>query len=79
MVKLQLHMPHHELSRLPKWFQALEGGIKVLNPLVSLSAIEAMIRCLMWESKHPIYNSLKGMIIQEKVNKVGVDYQRIAL
>ena len=51
----------------------------MLNPLVSLGAIEAMIVCLMWEAKHPIYSSLKGIIMVEKVNKVGVDYQKIAL
>lgn len=38
-----------------------------------------MIKCLMWENKHPIYNSFKLIIMQEKVNKVGTDYQKLAL
>ena len=79
IVKLQLHLPHQPLETLPKWFSALEGGIKVHSPLVSLAAIEAMIRCLMWEGRHPVYASMKSMMMQEKVNKVGVDYQKIAL
>jgi hypothetical protein len=48
MVKLQVHMPKEPCFSLPPWFVTLEGGIKVSNPLVSLSAIEAMIKCLMW-------------------------------
>jgi len=79
IVKLQIHLPREGSSTLPQWFVTLESSIKVANPLVSLSAIEAMIKCLTWENKHPIYNSFKTIIMQEKVNKVGTDYQKLAL
>ena len=79
MVGLQLHLPHKGCEALPKWFNTLEGAIKVSNPLVSLAAIEAMIRCLMWEDRHPIYSSFKGIIVQEKAHRKGTDYQRVAL
>ena len=79
MVGLQIHLPRQGCSALPKWFNTLEGCIKVGNPLVSLAAIEAMIKCLMWEERHPIYSSFKGIIVQEKANRKGTDYQRIAL
>lgn len=46
---------------------------------MSLAAIEAMIRCLMWEQKHPIYSCFKTIIMQEKANKRGTDYQKLAL
>lgn len=38
-----------------------------------------MIKILMWEQQHPIYNSLKLIIIQEKSKKIGNDYQKLAL
>ena len=38
-----------------------------------------MIRCLMSENKHPIYASFKTIIMQEKANKRGIDYQKLAL
>lgn len=79
IVGVQLHLPSAKCEALPKWFTTLEGGIKVSNPLVSLAAIEAMIRCLMWEDKHPIYSSFKAIIVQEKANKKGIDYQKLAL
>ena len=63
MAKLQIHLPPIEVSVLPRWFNILEGAIKVNNPIVSLASIEAMIKCLMWE----------------KVNKIGTDYQKLAL
>jgi hypothetical protein len=79
MAKLQIHLPPIEVSVLPRWFNILEGAIKVNNPIVSLASIEAMIKCLMWENKHPLYNSFKTIIMQEKVNKIGTDYQKLAL
>jgi hypothetical protein len=39
IVKLQLHLPKKALSSLPKWFETIEAGIKVNNPVISLSAI----------------------------------------
>jgi hypothetical protein len=38
-----------------------------------------MIKCLMWETKHPIFNGFKMVIMQEKSKKVGQDYQKLAL
>lgn len=48
VVRLQVHLPYEGCNALPKWFIIIEKGIKVSNPLISLSAIEAMIKCLMW-------------------------------
>jgi hypothetical protein len=33
----------------------------------------------MSEQKHPIYASFKTIIVQEKANKKGTDYQKLAL
>lgn len=33
----------------------------------------------MWEHQHPIYSTLKLIIVQEKSKKVGSDYQKLAL
>ena len=79
MVSLQIHLPPEECSHLPPWFSTLEGCIKVANPLISLSAIEAMMRCLMWEGRHPIYSSFKNVLLQEKAARKGTDYQKLAL
>jgi hypothetical protein len=79
MVSLQVHLPQEGCLQLPKWFGALEGGIKVANPLISLAAIEAMIRGLTWEHKHPLYASFKTILLQEKAARKGTDYQKLAL
>ena len=47
--------------------------------MVSLAAIEALIKCLMWEDKHPIYSSFKTVLMQEKATRRGTDYEKLAL
>ena len=79
LVQLQINLPKQSFQTLPKWFHTLEGAIKINNPLVSLSAIKSIIKCLTLEHKHPIYSSFKNIILQEKVNKVGTDYEKLAL
>ena len=64
IVKIQGHLPKVGITDLPQWFTTIEQGIKLSNPVVSLASIEAMIKILMWEHTHPIYNSLKMIIIQ---------------
>lgn len=49
MVKIQYHLPlNYAIKELPKWFSTIEYGIRVSSPAVSLAAIEAMIKCLMF-------------------------------
>jgi len=79
IVKIQFHLPKKPIGSLPPWFKTIENGIKVTNPGISLSAIEAMIKCLLLENKHPAYNSFKNLILAEKNKKVGNDYQKLAL
>lgn len=38
-----------------------------------------MIKCLMYEEKHPIYSQFKKFIIEDKNKKAGSDYQNLAL
>ena len=79
IVKIQGHLPKKGISELPQWFATVEQGIKLSNPVVSLASIEATVKILMWEQSHPIYNSLKLIIVQEKSKKIGNDYQKLAL
>ncbi len=57
----------------------MEYGIKASNPFISLAAIDAIIQCLLYENKHPIYSSFKEILLMEKSKKVGIDYQKLAL
>lgn len=79
IVKIQGHLPKKGINDLPAWFGTIEQGIRLSNPVVSLASIQAMIKILMWEQQHPIYSSLKLIVIQEKSKKVGNDYQKMAL
>ena len=63
MIKVQRSLPKEEVKVLPSWFEAIEIGIKLTNPVISLSAIEAMIFCLTSETIHPAYNSFKRLIV----------------
>ena len=67
------------MKELPKWFLTIEHGIRVSSPAVSLAAIDALIKCLMYEDRHPIYSQFKSLIVENKSNKLGSDYQRLAL
>ena len=67
------------MKELPKWFVTIEYGIRVNSPTISLAAIEAMIKCLMYETRHPIYSSFKAFIIEDKNKKSGNNYQHLAL
>ena len=79
ITKVQRSLPREEVKILPSWFDAIEVGIKLTNPVISLAAIEAMIFCLTSEAIHPAYNSFKRLIIAEKNKRVGSDYQKQAL
>ena len=80
MVKVQYHLPKDlELKELPRWFVTIELGIRVSSPSISLAAIEAMIKCLMYESRHPIYGRFKILILEDKNKKSSSDYQHLAL
>ena len=68
-----------QLEELPKWFSTIEYGIRVSSPAVSFAAIEAMIKCLMLEDKHPIYAQFKKFTLEDKNMKSGNDYQQLAL
>lgn len=49
MVKIQYHLPRdYVLKELPRWFNTIEYGIRVQSPAVSLAAIDAMIKCLLY-------------------------------
>lgn len=80
MVKVQYQLPRStKIDEIPRWFVTIEQGIRVSSPSISLSAIEAMIKCLMYEDRHPIYAQFKKFIMDDKNKKNGSDYQHLAL
>lgn len=79
ITKIQRHLPKVGVTTLPSWFESIESGIKIMNPVISLSAIEAMIYCLTAENVHPVYSSYRQLIVAERNRKVGNDYQKHAL
>jgi hypothetical protein len=46
ITKIQRHLPKVDAKTLPAWFETIESGIRIMNPVISLAAIEAMIYCL---------------------------------
>jgi hypothetical protein len=39
IVKIQGHLPRKAIHDLPHWFNTIEQGIKLSNPVVSLASI----------------------------------------
>lgn len=80
IIKILNHLPTDiQIKELPQWFSAIEYGIRVSSPSVSLAAIDSLIKCLLYSDRHPIYNQFKVRIMDDKSKKVGNDYQNLAL
>jgi hypothetical protein len=80
MVRIVNQLPlTHTLTELPKWFAAIEHGIRVSNPTISLAAIDSLIRCLLLSEQHPVYMQCKVLIVGDKNKNSGIDYQSLAL
>lgn len=48
MVKILNHLPlDYDAKDLPVWFAAIENGIRVSSPSISLAAIDSLIKCLL--------------------------------
>ncbi len=48
IIKVLNHLPNNtKVTELPSWFSAIEYGIRVNSPSISLSAIDALIKCLL--------------------------------
>ncbi len=80
IIKILNHLPADiKLDSLPSWFSAIEYGIRVSSPSVSLAAIDSLIKCLLNSDKHTIYDQFKNFIMHDKSKKMGNDYQNLAL